>query len=1166
MAVDFGQLARELGLGAEQIQRTVGLLDDGNTVPFITRYRKDQTGGLDEEQIRRIQQVVATQRMLAERKVTILKSIESQGKLTPELAEQINSTTSTKRLEDLYLPYKPKKQTLATLARERGLEPLAEEVLSGDPAAFDLPARAQFFVNPDRQLKGLADVLQGVGHLLAERFSERADLRGRLRKILWKTGKLVTSAVPPRAEAAESAEEVSAATEGKKTQSAEKTAESTAAAPSGEKSSAAEAASAKPPAVDAEQAATTSEKPTEAPAPQGGAEQAAAVAQAITTETPATEAPANETPSSAEPTAAEQPPATDAGPKAESAAPAKDASPADAAAADAGASTQGEQPVSGEAGAANQSSEISPAETKAADQTDAANSAQAQPTPAAQGERKQGKSKEEPTQQAVAREKKKKKKKAKKDKTENAFKDYFDFQEAVTNLPPHRVLAINRGERAKAIRVRIEADWAEIEKTADELLVPSDHPHAELLRTCVRDALNRLVLPSLEREIRRELTERAEQHAVEVFARNLRNLLLQPPVRGKRLLAIDPGYRSGCKLTALDEFGNVLDHGVLHIVGKAERRARGRRLLVDLIDRHNVSVIALGNGTGSRETEKLVAAVLAEELAGRDVAYVFVNEAGASVYSTSELGREELPKCDAVQRSAVSIGRRLLDPLSELVKINPANIGVGMYQHDVKASHLRNSLDDVVESCVNYVGVDVNTASPALLRYVSGLNQLTARRLYEYRREHGPFRSREQFREVPGFGAAAFVQAAGFLKINGGDNPLDATWIHPESYQVAKRVLAKLDFSLEELAVTTPPPALATAAPSPQPIASPAESPAAAESQPSAAVEDSSAGQTATAGEGEAAATTRTPPGPGAEADGAAPPAGIPAEASPTETTAAEQEPPAPQSEASSAATTPVPAAEPTPTSEPAAANGHAAASAAPARSALLARLAEKAAQVDAQKLADELHVGRLLLSDILTSLARPGRDPRDDLPPPLFRRGVAKLEDLEPGMELSATVLNVVDFGAFVDIGLSDSGLVHISRLADRYVRDPHEVVAVGDTLRVWVVEVDKQRRRVSLTAIEPGRERPRREKPSGRPPRQRDGKPRGRGEGKAPQGRGRGDKKRGGPPKPYQTQTKRKPKPVKPITKAMQEGREPMRSFSDLQQFFQKKQDEDGESKDKS
>ena len=334
-----------------------------------------------------------------------------------------------------------------------------------------------------------------------------------------------------------------------------------------------------------------------------------------------------------------------------------------------------------------------------------------------------------------------------------------------------------------------------------------------ICRGCARDSLSRLILASLDREARRELTDRAEAHAVGVFAKNLRNLLLHPPVHNHRILALDPGYKSGCKLAALDQFGNLLEHGVIYLIGKPELREEARQKLVELVKKHQLTVVAIGNGTACREAEKFVSDALGGELKEQGTAYVIVNEAGASVYSTSRLGHEEFPDYDATLRGAISIGRRLQDPLSELVKIDPASIGVGLYQHNVKAKHLRTSLDDVVESCVNFVGVDVNTASPALLRYVSGLNQLTAHRLYEHRREHGPFASREQLRQVPGLGEATFVQAAGFLKISSGDNPLDTTWIHPESYQVANRVLERLECTPNDLMDKTATAALAQALP-----------------------------------------------------------------------------------------------------------------------------------------------------------------------------------------------------------------------------------------------------------------------------------------------------------------------------------------------------------------
>jgi protein Tex len=829
IAIDYGRLTRELGIDPDKIARTVALLDDGNTVPFITRYRRDQTGGLDEEQIGRIREGITKLRLLDERKQTILRSIESQHALTDELRRQIEQADSVKRLEDLYLPYRPKKQTLATKAHEQGLAPLAREILSQDKAAADLDKRAADFINTDKGIPDAATALLGAGHILAEQFSEDPELRQKVRKLYRKTGKL--------------------------------------------------------------------------------------------------------------------------------------------------------------------------ASTKLEDNP----------------------------------------------KKNQQFHDYLDFREPLSRIPPHRVLAINRGERAKILGVKIEADTAAIEELGIEQLVPAEHAHKDFLTGCVRDALARLILPSLEREARRELTEKAETHAVEVFARNLRNLLLQPPLPGRRILAVDPGYKNGCKLAALDEFGKLLAHDVMYVVGGDEQKAAGRAKLVAFITEHNLTVIAIGNGTACRQTEQLIAEILGNELKERDVHYVVVNEAGASVYSTSEVGREEFPECDAIQRSAISIGRRLQDPLSELVKIDPASIGVGLYQHDARAKHLRDSLDDVVQSCVSFVGVELNSASTPLLRYVSGMNQLTARRVYEHRQQKGPFKNRQQLLEVSGLGNATFVQSAGFLKIVGGDQPLDATWIHPENYDAAKKLLEKLGIDATTVA----------------------------------------AGASAT-------------------------------------------------------------------------------------------QIRELVAPLDRQALAAELGVGQLALDDMIEALCRPGRDPREDLPPPIFRKDVVKFEDLQAGMELRGTVLNVVDFGAFVDVGLSDSGLIHISQLSAGYVRDPHQVVAVGDQVRAWVASIDKDRRRVALTMIAPGTERPKPDKSRGRGRgRRQDGpqqpQPQAQSAEGAPTRAGRPQQQQRRPGKPRHDRRgppqrqprsgsfeKRAPKQLVPITKEMEEGKAYLRSFGDLLQFKKKKEHE--------
>ncbi len=1127
MSIDFGQVARELHLPLEKVERTVALLDEGNTVPFITRFRKDQIGGLDEGIVRAIQERIEQLRQLRDRKEKILRSIEAQGKLTPELTTAIEEAQTPKRLEDLYLPFKPRKQTLATIARERGLEPFAEEVLAGTIPADGLSARAAAYVSAEKSLSTTDEVLAGVGHLIAERFSEHAELRGRLRRIFQQSGRLICTKIEPS-----------------------------------EQPVAAQVAAAATVATGA--AVVAVEMPTVAPDTAAATEE-----QAATPETEITPSPEITSNSPAEVATPAVMPIEQDSEEAQQSPDDEEEDVADMTAEETEEETEESEEDSSDDDDEESADEESD-DDSVAEVAEAAPNAASPLTASDDDALPAGRLFVPPATPLPAPDlhAKKKKKKKKKKVSDNAFKDYFNFQEAVNRVPPHRVLAINRGEKARSIRVRIEADFDAMLRETEQLVVPQDHPQAEFLRDVARDALVRLMIPSLEREIRRELTDWAESHAVDVFVRNLRKLMLQPPVRGGRVLAIDPGFKSGCRLIALDEFGHVLGHGVMFVVGKDERLQKSRHRLAEMIKLHRINFIAIGNGTGSREAEHLVAELLANEVKDLDVSYCIVNEAGASIYSTSQLGREELPNFDALQRGAISIGRRLLDPLSELVKINPANIGVGMYQHDVKAKHLKDSLDAVVESCVNFVGVDVNSASPALLRYVSGMNQLTARRVYEYRREHGPFRSREELKNVPGFGEATFVQSAGFLKVLGGDNPLDATWIHPESYDLATKVLSRFGSNLDELAKSVPPPLV----------------PQKKQRTFFGIPLDEATDPAAPPAEAETAATSVAVPPVVTEEDvvAALPVDDVPPQEAVmvTNEDTGKAEPAVPAEELQVVVEPAIPAEELQTEVEPAIKSPTQAEIAASVR----ASLAERASQLDVPSLAGELEVGQHLLQDIIQSLIRPGLDPRDSLPPPIFRRGVMRLEDLEPGMELSGTVLNVVDFGAFVDIGLTDSGLVHISRLADRYIRDPHEVVSVGDVLKVWVVDVDKGRRRVSLTAIAPGSERPapqRREKPqrAQRPPQ-------GQGQGsaapqgsagappqqRAPQGGGRGDRppprrggggrgsRQSGPPQPQSIERKpTKPKVVKPLTKKMEEGKEPLRSFGDLLQFMDKKKKPD-------
>lgn len=721
VTVDCQVIAKNLKLRPEHVAGCVALLDDGNTVPFITRYRKERTGNLDEEQIRQIRDMAAAQRQLSERASAILRLIEAQGKLTAELRTSIEQAESLKRLEDLYLPFRPKRTSRAEQARQRGLGPLADRVWQGDPQLADLEAEAAALVDPARELESPDHVLRGVHDIIAERIGDDPEIRSVCRRVARQSGQL----------------EVRATKKGKE---------------------------------------------------------------------------------------------------------------------------EGQE-----------------------------------------------------------------------------FRDYFEYDESVRKTPPHRVLAINRGEKAGALKVRFRWDDERARVSVVMQLRTPDHRFGSFIEECATDAISRLIQPSLEREIRRELNEQAETHAVSVFARNLRNLLLQPPLRDRRVLAIDPGFRTGCKLAVLDELGNPLETGLTHVTGSVEKRAAAREQIASLLEKYECRLIAIGNGTACRETEEMVAEVISEKRP--DAAYVIVNEAGASVYSTSPAAREEFPESDATVRGTISIGRRLQDPLSELVKIDPQHLGVGMYQHDLSERRLRNQLSEVIESCVNFVGVDVNTASVSLLKHVSGFNQLIARRVVEWRKEHGSFQSRKQLREVPGIGEATFTQSAGFLKIRNSEEPLDCTWIHPESYPAARKLLQRLQID----------PAVLTAS------------------------------------------------------------------------------------------------------------------------SAEAGTVQEAVRSLDVKQTAAELELGGPTFKDMLDALLRPGLDPRVELPEPLFRKGVLKLEDLEIGMELAGTVLNVVDFGAFVDVGLKDSGLVHISQLSADFVRSPHELVSVGDRVTVWVIGVDRDRRRVSLSMVRP-------------------------------------------------------------------------------------------------
>ncbi|CAM3425243.1 RNA-binding transcriptional accessory protein [Brevibacillus invocatus] len=708
-------IAQDTGVKPHQAERTIALLDEGNTVPFIARYRKEMTGQLDETQIRAIEERLRYLRNLSVRKEEVLRLIEEQGKLTDELKMAIERAVKLQEVEDLYRPYKQKRRTRATMAKEKGLEPLAEYLLTL-PKAGDPEQEAARYINPEKGVQSVEEALQGAKDIVAEQLADDPDIRQWIRKQTLQKGLLLSE------QKAEEADE------------------------------------------------------------------------------------------------------------------------------------------------------------------------------------------------------------------KNVYQMYYAYSEPVKKVVPHRVLAINRGESEGILKVAVEAPVAEIVAWVERRVIRHETVVRPLLQQTVEDAYKRLIAPSIEREVRSELTEAAEEQAIHIFSENLRNLLLQPPVKGKVVLGVDPAYRTGCKLAVVGETGKLLEVAVVYPTPPANKVAEASAKVKQLISTYGVTLIAIGNGTASRETEQFVANVLKE--LKQDIHYLIVNEAGASVYSASELAKEEFPDLDVAERSAASIARRLQDPLAELVKIDPKSVGVGQYQHDVSQARLADSLQFVVESAVNHVGVDVNTASPSLLQYVSGISRQVAGNIVKKRDEVGKFTARSQLKDVPRLGAKTFEQCIGFLRIADGSNPLDKTPIHPESYDATHKLLAMMDIAAEEI---------------------------------------------------------------GSE------------------------------------------------------------------------MCRERLQSLQLAETAEKLGIGEPTLKDIVESLLRPGRDPRDELPKPLLRSDVLQLADLSAGMKLQGTVRNVVDFGAFVDIGLKNDGLVHISRLRKGFVKHPLDVVTVGDIVDVWVEDIDEKRQRVGLTMISP-------------------------------------------------------------------------------------------------
>lgn len=709
-------IAADANVKASQVEAVIKLLNEGNTVPFIARYRKEATGSLDEVQIKFIEDRHKYLMQLEERKEEVIRLIEEQGKMTEELLAEIQKATILQRVEDLYRPYKQKRRTKATVAKEKGLEPLATFLL--EFGKEDVNSKAASFISAEKGVESAEDALSGACDILAEQFADTAALRDQLRKLSWREGKV---------------------------------------------------------------------------------------------------------------------------------------------------------------------------ESK------------------------------------VKNEEKDEKK---------VYEMYYEYEEQANRIVPHRILALNRGEKEDILKVSIAVPVEKAIALMEKRIIPekSSSPAIEHVRLAIADSYKRLIAPSIEREIRAELTEKAEAQAIHIFSENLRKLLLQPPMRGKMLLGVDPAYRTGCKLAVVDDTGKLLEISAIYPHPPKSDVENAKKKMKALLDKYPINIIAIGNGTASRETEQFVAGLLKE--VDKDVSYIIVNEAGASVYSASEIAREEFPDLQVEQRSAVSIARRVQDPLSELVKIDPKAVGVGQYQHDVSQKQLAESLTFIVETAVNQVGVDVNLASPSLLQYVSGLSKTVAENIVKVRSENGKFTSRAQLKKIPRLGAKTYEQAIGFLRIPNADNPLDATAIHPESYELAEEILKRAGLKATDVG-----------------------------------------------------------------------------------TKKAEQ-----------------------------------------AISAL-----------SIEQLKEELNVGEITLKDIIDSLMKPVRDPRDAFPQPLLKTDVLQMEDLKVGMELQGTVRNVVDFGAFVDIGVKQDGLVHISKMKKQRIKHPLDVVSLGDIVTVWVEQVDVAKGRISLTMIEP-------------------------------------------------------------------------------------------------
>ncbi len=773
------KLKEELQVEKWQVEAAVSLLDEGNTIPFISRYRKEATGALNDEMLRNLSERLGYLRNLEDKKTQVLGSIAEQGKLTEELKERIAAAKTLVAVEDLYRPYRPKRKTRASVAREKGLGPLAELILRQEVETSVLK-EAEAYLDEEKGVSSVQEAVQGAKDIIAENISDDADYRAYIRKITYEEGKLTSA--------------------------------------------------------------------------------------------------------------------------------------------------------------------------------------------------------------------------ARDEKAESVYEMYYDYAEDVDKAAGHRILALNRGENEKLLTVKIEAPQERILRFLEKKIIKKENPPtASALREAIEDSYNRLIAPAIERDIRNELTEKAEAGAIAVFGKNLEQLLLQPPVAGKTVLGWDPAFRTGCKLAVVDATGKVLDTKVIFPTAPQNKVEESKAELKKIIRKYGVDLISVGNGTASRESEQVIVELIKE--LDRPLQYVIVNEAGASVYSASKLATEEFPNFDVGQRSAASIARRLQDPLAELVKIDPKSIGVGQYQHDMNQKKLGEALGGVVEDCVNRVGVDLNTASAPLLSYISGITKTIAKNIVDYRENNGRFTNRRQLLKVAKLGPKAFEQCAGFMRILDGDNPLDATSVHPESYEAAEKLLQKLGLTMEDV---------------------------------------KAAQKRAAAEKGKAVKTQKQ------------------AVSKPKQNKVVIRNTNTAMGKALAAAMGGM-------EWEENAQKSGSTAGASKEQSAGMGSLERRAG--DQKKLAAELGVGELTLRDILKELEKPARDPRDNMPAPILRSDVLDMKDLKPGMILKGTVRNVIDFGAFVDIGVHQDGLVHISQMTERFIQHPLEAVSVGDVVEVQVLAVDVPKKRISLT-----------------------------------------------------------------------------------------------------